>query len=846
MSFKDCIDAAIKSERISRDKGDEAHKAYDRHFNEAKAAGMDDRAAANAASLAAVESIVKQKGDLRWRRKNEMIVAARIAKHLDAAKDPWEVPMTMLDGSDRSYTGPAEVVVHRRVLGQAEARFVKNLEAYRPRAAGTVNPVRHLDNIVDEMFDVKTGDTSAKELAAEFPDVTDFLVKQANARGASIPPHPRGSKRYLPQQHDRMKMRRAGTTIEESRKIWVADHLPRLDWDAMLSFFDGQKIPIDKREEVLGNVFDTIITDGGNKIKPGQQRTENLASQMSHKRFMVYKDADAWKEMNAKYGSGNVFQSMVAYMDAMSRDIAKLEVWGPNPSAMKAYVENEVRARAAQRDLVDTRKTRNPLTKPYGDIAKDKLGTFNAMWDVNNFANSASENSLSANTLSGTRNYLTGSLMGSAVISAVPGDLFTMKFAQAANKMPQTAVISSYLRLMAEASPVLDKILGTKRAKTQAAIRAGLIAESASQMAAGYHRYFGVMSGPEMSRRFTDVVLRATLLTPHTQAVKWTWGMEMMGLFSDVASKKFDDLPFKSMLEAYDISAADWDLFRATAPMEKGLLRPDDLWRSTAGDEARNKKVADRFMDMILTEQRYGVVESNLRSQVILKGNQRAGTFAGELLRSGAMFKSFATTIMMQSWGEMLRRSTVQGRAAYAATFFAGLTIMGAFSEQANNLASGRDPLDMTTSAFWAKAAMRGGGLGYLGDFAFSGLNRYGASTGQMLAGPIPELFNQVRNLTVGNIVEMAQGKKTNASRELVQLVGRYNALNTGFYTKLLFRRLAIDQMMQEADPAAYRRMKQAEQRDLKTYNQGSWWGPGDTEPDRAPDWGAVIGGSRR
>ncbi len=70
----------------------------------------------------------------------------------------------------------------------------------------------------------------------------------------------------------------------------------------------------------------------------------------------------------------------------------------------------------------------------------------------------------------------------------------------------------------------------------------------------------------------------------------------------------------------------------------------------------------------------------------------------------------------------------------YAAWLFIGTTVLSALGEQLSQIGEGRDPLDMSDPKFWAKSAMRGGGVGLIGDFLFADQNRYGGGIVASLA----------------------------------------------------------------------------------------------------------------
>ena len=190
-----------------------------------------------------------------------------------------------------------------------------------------------------------TGDTSAQEIIKEFTKAAEHARLRANQAGANLP----ALKAWrMPQKHDRLLVRKAG------RDAWVTNHMEWLDWDNM-THPDGRAILPEERHEVLNSVYETLVTDGYVKIRPGSVQTENLASKLSHQRFLHYRDADSWIAANKAYGDGNAFQQMVSYLDSMARDIAMMEIFGPNPSTMKRFIEQSVQKQAADLDIAQAK-----------------------------------------------------------------------------------------------------------------------------------------------------------------------------------------------------------------------------------------------------------------------------------------------------------------------------------------------------------------------------------------------------------------------------------------------------------------------------------------------------------
>lgn len=822
MSFVKCIQGAIDAGRIRPEKGKEAIDAYARTVDEMKAKGLGDREAADAASLAATERLTKSKGDLRWRRLREIQVAHEISQALQTkGMKPWEVPAALLEGDDRFPFANVQTR-HERILGQLHAMIESGLEKYRPRLAGIIHPIAGMDNLVRESFGEATGDASAKEIAAEFAKAAGHARQRANSAGASL--H-QMEKWHLPQMHDRLKLREVG------KEAWTQQHMGWLDWDTMKHPSGNEILPAE-RQGVLDAVYDTLVSRGDNKIKPGAQRSENLAARLSHERFLHYKDADSWLAANRLYGDGDGFHQMLSYLDGMARSVALMEVLGPNPTAMKAFVEQSVRKAAADLETASStpKKGRSPV-----DDADKALGQFDEMYAVLTHANAMGEADGWGHTMAGLRNIISSAVLGSATLAAIPGDLLLTKHVALFNKLPVSGHIRQYLKLMNPASS----------ADRRMAVRSGLIAESASAIALGHQRYFGAIAGPQLSRRISDTTMRLSLMSPHTQAAKWAFGMETMGAFADFAGKMFDALPFKEMLDRHGITGADWDIFRATPAYDhKGgkFLRPDDVLARTDLDDRTAGGVADKFMDMILYERKYAVPESSIRARQFLVSDTRGGTMAGEVLRSVAMFKNFPVTIMLSHMTRGMQQATYAGRAAYLGSFFTVLTVGGALAVQANEIASGRDPMNMADPRFWGKAALKGGGLGYLGDFMFSELNRYGSGLQDMVAGPVVQFASDLRNLTVGNLAEAIEGKDTKAAKELAAFGTRYAPGSTLWYLKLAFRRIISEQLQAEADPAAHQRFREIEHKALKDYGQEHWWSPGETKPDRGPNMKAAFG----
>jgi len=124
----------------------------------------------------------------------------------------------------------------------------------------------------------------------------------------------------------------------------------------------------------------------------------------------------------------------------------------------------------------------------------------------------------------------------------------------------------------------------------------------------------------------------------------------------------------------------------------------------------------------------------------------------------------------------------------------------------------------------------------------FSNVNRVGGGLGETVSGPRIGFLNDLRKLTIGNLQELAQGKKTNFGRETINFFGRNVPGASTFYLRLAIERLVIDQLRLMTDPEANTRFRRLERQRIREYNQEYWWRPGDTSPARAPNIVGVTG----
>lgn len=815
-SFTDCIKNAVADGKLSADRGAQAEKAFDAALEDQIAKGFSEDAARNSAAMEATTLIVGKNRVKRWAKVNELRKAHKLHTDITQAKD---IPRALKQIMDLQET------IIDRTTGLAMRNLGDFLEKYRPKAAGLLHPTQGLDDIIRAGHGESVSDPVAASFANAIRDMNDWLIKRANLEGASIP---FGKKNRMVQMHDRIKVKQ----IEGGMTTWVNDHLNTLDWDEMR--YQGEEVPVAQRRAVLEKTYNRIITNGHSEDVAGQAGL-NLAQRLSHQRFLHYKDADSYMAMQEKYGSGNLFQQVISSVDSMARDIAQLETLGPNPSAMKAYVERLSKLEASKR-LID-----NPATKkdPLNQV-ETALHKFNERFRLHTNAVLNGEGNLMATSLATARPLVNATMLGSVFISSL-GDLTLMKQARLFHKLPIMGTTRAYMKAFT----------GSKADRINL-VESGFKMESALSMAHSYSRYFGPMDGAKWAQRLTDIQYRATFATLHNHSAKAAHFTDMENTFADFADVEYGDLPWIKLAKASEITQEDWNLFRGMGIDEADgvrRLRAVNLidQQGTPTQMERNSRVADKFLNLIYETSKMAVPMSESSVQVALGATTPATTALGQLSRFGSQLKAFPTTLMMRHMGDIASTGSRTDKLKNTAVFFTLLTAGGAFITQAKAVSQGKEPYDMWSTDpdilldFWGRAMINGGSLGLFGDLI---MDSYGNGIADTVMGPMAGFFDTVKNVGHAgkdDLYNAATGKneKVKSGKAAVKAALQYSP--KPWQVRLLLDRTIRDQVLEDVDPKGYARLLKR-QRDRETeFNQGTWWGVGD-DPT-APDLTNLVGG---
>ncbi|EIV6996849.1 MULTISPECIES: hypothetical protein [Klebsiella pneumoniae complex] len=694
-------------------------------------------------------------------------------------------------------------------LSQIQEAF----EAVDPRFFHLFEDEASVRDLVYEMRGQDTGNVRAKKGAKAWAGVTELLRQRFNDAGGDIG--------YLenwgiPQHHS---MEKVGRVPQDK---WVSDVIGKLDRKYYIKD-DGQLMSDAELKTFLGEAYNTIATGGLNKLSDTGMRISGARSNRGNaSRQIHFKDADSYLEYQREYGDRSLWEVMVGHLEGISKDIALVETFGPNPDHVFRSILDEVTAEQATANPERTgriKRLANSTENLYNFIAGKTQPIANphiARWSDN------------------IRNWMVASRLGSALLASF-SDLGTMYMSAKVANIPMNRLFMNQLEAMNPAN----------RTELARARRAGLAMES---LLGSVNRWAMDNMGPSVSRWAATAVMRASGLTAWTDAHKRAYGVTMMGSLGEVVSRapdlrSLDDSDFR-ILKSKGITEQDFSVWKLAQQEDWGngnttMLTPESIMRIPDAavmhlgmPERVRFEAMRRLLAAVSEEVDMAVITPGAREQLLTGGGLQRGTWKGELTRSVFLFKSFPISVVLRHWTRAMGMPSAGGRAAYIAAFLASTTMLGALSQQLNDLASGRNPREMTgkdAGKFWLGALLKGGGLGLYGDFLLSDHTRYGGGALASMLGPVAGLVDDVVKLAQGIPLNAVEGKPEQTGGDLVKLgKGLIPGANL-WYAKAALDHMIFNQLQEYFSPGYLRKM---EQRSKKEFNQTYWWRPQDVTPE--------------
>lgn len=847
----ECIDAVSRA--LGRQlTAAEAQNIENRVIQAMKTVAQRDMAAWRALSTAdrlaeaAKQAAQDVAADAALKRRRVALTALRhdaVRNYLNgSSRTPVEALQRLLTfyGDGKSGTISVEATANA-IRNESLGGMLDVFDATRGSVLGLFTNQAGVLDLVRELRGQATGNADAVKAAKQFKDVAEGLRQRFNRAGGNIG---RLEDWGMPQSHSQMLAARAG------RDKWVSDHLAWVDRSRYVNP-DGTLMGDAAVSDFLGNAWETIATNGANKIDPGKPGGYGMrANRGSMERQIHYKDAESYLAAQRQYSDTPVMQTLVGHIAQLSRDVALVETLGPNPNLMFQYWADTAKKAMTEREPQNASKIDSRIAKLqtiYDEVSGSKRPPASAAlaegFDTYRASNIASR-------------------LGSAVITSIT-DVGTTALTAIYNGIPVIQTMANELRTL---NPLSD----TDRRQ---ALRAGL---GVQQFIGAVNRWGmdGLAQDAQVSGRIARYaqgaaagVMKLSGMNALTGAGQQAFGSVLMDSLGSLtraaddlataAKGKGGDARLARRLTDTGITDTDFAVWKAAKPEDwRGLgdtvLTAESIYHVPDAALAAlsqqtgltpttlREQAATRLMAYVEGETSMAIIEPGARERVAMFGSMQRGTAASELWRSVLQFKSFPIAAFMRHGERALAQEGAIGKGAYIAGLVAMTTVMGGIAMQLNEVASGRDPKSMADPKFWGQAFLKGGALGLYGDFLFADYTQYGTSIGGVLGGPLIGDIENVMRMTMGNVQKDAAGKKLDVGAEAVKfLKGHVPGANL-WYTKAATDRLIFNKLQDMASPGYTQRM---EQRARQQFNQQYYWRPGSVTPDRAPDLSRAAGG---
>ncbi len=823
MGVKDCIIAARDRGALSKEEAQALTDEFDTRVAQHRLSMSDDVARAKA--RLDLEKALGAEAIEKRRRANLTEAARRRVKGYmqgyrgrDGAANVLEAAIGLLSHygfrSTSSVRGRTEAII-----AAAQAKLSDTMFAFERRGILGRRPNRALESdVVKELHGEASDDATAKALARSIGDVFEDLRKRFNAAGGAIG---KLENFGLPHSHDRLRVKAAG------RDAWKATIRGLVDPDRMINPVTGQPVGAAGLDQALDHVYDSIVSQNRAHMQPTMMRSGlgAIATQRQDERFLQFSDAASWLEYHQRFGRGSVTQAIFNHVNGMARDIASMEILGPNPAAMVEYLKQVVGHEIGLRET--GRPSRAPDAKIFpASQARVAEYRIDALWQT--LRGRPEVASGAAELTSNLKNLLTSAQLGSTAILAAATDPFVARAARKLAALPLTSTIGDMAKLIA-------------KGKRQEAIRSGIIWEEYLHVMQDELRFAGPAVGSEWSRWLADRAVTWTGLKPLTTGRKLVEARAWQSTIADNAGKTFSRLDprFRTVLEGFGVKQEHWEIWRSSvdphgfvtaAEIERrgGPVRYLDLKTATLADAATERRAllhreaADKLSEVISSWSERSVPTGTPNMRSVVTGKAPRGTIPGELVDWLLQYKSFGLSFTAMQLEAIVEMGAARGGGkgwrtglGYFAPLAIGLTLGGALYLQLKAALDGKKPESMDprdNPGFWLKAGLQGGGFGLFGDFVKASENRFGQSPLEALAGPaLNFVFGEggVGQITVGNAMAFATGERTRFGRDLVRFARRYTPVIASHWaTRGAYNRLVLDNLQWLLDPEADKSFK--------------------------------------
>ncbi len=740
----------------------------------------------------------------------------------------------------RDYSGRANIAsLEQHVFGH-QTNFLRQLlpawDALGDDFLGLFQDRVKMLNLIKEIRGEDTGNALARRGAKAWLDVAEEARKTFNEAGGHIG---RLDDWGLPQHHSQERVSTVG------REEWINQVLPYLDRAKYVDELTGQAWDDAELREFLGHAWETIATNGWNKVVPGQGRGfGSRAGRHAEHRQIHFKDAESLIAYWELFGERSLVEIMHDHIGTMARDIGFIEYFGPDPNMTYQTLRDAAMQHAAIADPVKTPQLEAQATRLdnlYDYAAGRKKPTFRP------WLRKTAEAIANANVFG---------KLGSAAITSFFGDKPIFEAVSHLNNLP------AFKRWGNEIA-MLNPLNGAERRLLQ---RQGLMLDVVRSGLQRFGEDLGYQRG--ITGKTANAVMTLTGMQAVNEFRKGAFGLTLMDSIGYEISRgvDFNQLADSDIrvLKTFGVTEMDWNTWKLAEldDLDRGnntVLTPEAISRITDDqlrqaniigqlDGAREAEAARRnaivkLLGAVNTESEFAVVTPGWRERALFYGAIQRGTVPGEIWRSILQFKTFPFTMFARSLDAVANKENGAGKAGMTAFLLVGTTLAGAMTMQTKEILAGKDPrkmMDENWYKFWGSAFIYGGALGFYGDFLYSvNQTRYGSGPIEALSGPtLGPLLELALVQPLGAARKMIEGEETNLASQTIGDVKGFIPFNNAWYAKGAIDHLVWNNVMETLNPGYLRRMKR---RTAKEYDQEWWWEPGTMVPQRPPDMASAV-----
>lgn len=709
-----------------------------------------------------------------------------------------------------------------KVIANETKRHMWNFYTKIKGALGIWTDNNLMKDVARERFGEDTGNSVAKQIATELGKMYDDLRVRFNAAGGDI--GDLGDDFGFNTIWEGDKLKDAGV------QQWLDDALKNIDRSKYVDV-DGNPLTNDQIKEMISYSFESITTDGLNKLNVGEvvQGGGKVTNRMSQSRVLHWKNADAWLEMQQKYGALPFVDLIDSHIDTMAKNIALVEKFGSNPN--RAF---EILAQEAKRiDGLNGIKT---------NILTDGIRRANTMYDV--FANREMNQGSEALNAFGVayRAWNVSTMLGSALLASLSDIAPMIKLA----RMHNLSVAKLMGNLVGELNPLnpKDRELSFSMGIAVDEITSSLGRFAAEDLTSVYDRASQVA---RVSNTAASTIMRASLLNAWTRATKAAWSKTLMNKYANLPKeKKWGQLDAEDQdfLKAVGLDERTWEIMSLAEPMKDGagnplmttqsiLNIPDDQIKHLGNPTEVKNQAVKKYFSHVLDEQGMAVIESGLRERTRLYGKTHGGEILGFLGRGMMQFKSFPVTFLMRHGTRALRDGALSPTPyTYMIPLAMGMSAMGALSLQLGEIAAGNNPLTMwddddpdVALSFMTKAAMKGGGLTLLGDIISAGVDTSGRDFYSFAGGPMLGDMAKIMSMTSGTANRVINNQDiTNKPNQAYMFLKSKIPGQNLWQIKTVMNRLMFDDIQNMIAPDYQQKYK----RKMQKQGRSQWWESGE------------------